>query len=190
MPNNTTTTCPLLDLSAALRNRICEQAIIKDEAVSLAPASDLVAGEPLETGAQPAVSRVCRQLRQETLPMFYARNTFRLHPENARRCRANRSEKPLLRSLRQHTEKLRRIEIHTCQHDNRYRLTVDSSLPGGYFFEVVYEDDVYNNTENGRYCTLSDPRTFDVAIAYLDKANFGSGIGGRQLVQLGKKLLC
>ena len=188
MASNSTTACPLLELPAELRNRIWEQVIVKEGPISLAPASDLADGEELETGAQPALSRVCRQIREETLPMFYAHNIFRLHPENMRRYKASRSKKPLLRSLRRHTEKLRRIEIQACQHNNRYRLTVDPSLPSGFVFEVVYEDEVYNNTETGRYCNLSDPKTFDAACVYLEKAYIGFGIYSDQLVKLCRKL--
>ncbi|KAK4548832.1 hypothetical protein LTR36_008605 [Oleoguttula mirabilis] len=45
-----------LDLPAEIRNKICEYAVVVDDALT----------------RQPAITMICRRLRKDTLPMFYA----------------------------------------------------------------------------------------------------------------------
>ncbi|KAK5119417.1 hypothetical protein LTR85_007517 [Meristemomyces frigidus] len=64
-----------LDLPAELRNRINEDVVIK-------PGGGEIEIRPVYyaphhgQSQQPAITRVCRQLRRETLPMYYAANRF------------------------------------------------------------------------------------------------------------------
>lgn len=57
----------LVGLSTKIRARICEYSVIHDEPLYV---------RPKENSHQPAIARVCRELRELTLPSFYNRNDF------------------------------------------------------------------------------------------------------------------
>jgi len=57
----------LLGIGGDIRARIYEYSIIHDEPVYV---------RPQEHSHQPALARVCRQLRDEVLPRFYSGNDF------------------------------------------------------------------------------------------------------------------
>ena len=69
------TTSPFIELPAELRNRIYEFAVIESDPIDLivccckhCPHMAIV--------VQPAVTRASRQLREESLPIFYGQNLF------------------------------------------------------------------------------------------------------------------
>ena len=70
--SETDNTCYLLELPAELRNYIYELAMSSDLLVVVGPES-----EP-DHGHQSALTKVNRQTREETLPIFYGKNTFRV----------------------------------------------------------------------------------------------------------------
>ncbi|KAK5692717.1 hypothetical protein LTR17_025348, partial [Elasticomyces elasticus] len=72
--------CSLLGLPAELRNHIFELALVsKNARVSIY----LQGGHFTPPSAtQPGISRTNRQLRQETLPIFYGQNAFEIHPSD------------------------------------------------------------------------------------------------------------
>jgi len=68
---------PLHDLPPEIRNRIWQYAVFEPE--------DVLIKQPTYQRAswmQPGITRTCKQIRQETLHMFYACNTFvaKMHP--------------------------------------------------------------------------------------------------------------
>lgn len=68
---------PLGRLSSELRNEIYELALTADKPLTICTKLSLPSGTPrAPTGSQPALTRVCRQVRKETLTMFYHTNTF------------------------------------------------------------------------------------------------------------------
>lgn len=68
---------PLFRLPAELRNIIYEMALPEDHPISVGTtpwySSTTV---PPGTGTQPALTRTCRAIRHEALPIFYAENVF------------------------------------------------------------------------------------------------------------------
>ena len=65
-----------LDLPAEIRNRIYEHALPQD-AMLLLPGA--CTHQSVTSAVQPALTRVCRQVRAEALPVFYAENCFVAH---------------------------------------------------------------------------------------------------------------
>ncbi|KAK5714263.1 hypothetical protein LTR17_017269 [Elasticomyces elasticus] len=69
--------CPLLDLAAELRNQIFALAVVEPEPQHLFRLESAADGLKASF-QQPALARVNRQIRSETLPIFYGQNVFRL----------------------------------------------------------------------------------------------------------------
>ncbi|KAK4893562.1 hypothetical protein LTR27_008029 [Elasticomyces elasticus] len=69
--------CPLLELAAELRNQIFALAVVEPEPQHLF-LLDSASGGLRASFQQPALARVNRQIRSETLPIFYGQNVFRL----------------------------------------------------------------------------------------------------------------
>ncbi|KXS99026.1 hypothetical protein AC578_6140 [Pseudocercospora eumusae] len=65
-PQTSDAPCHLLDLAAELRNHIYEYALIEDDAITFSRSKI----------AQPGLLRTCRQIREETRPIYYCRNDF------------------------------------------------------------------------------------------------------------------
>ena len=72
--------CYLLELPAEIRTYIFELAIRSDKTV-VTFRSDDYQEDTLQEATQPSLTRANRQLRLETLPLFYSLNTFVLHTE-------------------------------------------------------------------------------------------------------------
>lgn len=68
---------PLLTLPAEIRNRIYEFALINIDPLATAPQSNIIHAS--SSAIQPGLTRSCRQVRNETLKMFYTCNTFLLY---------------------------------------------------------------------------------------------------------------
>lgn len=64
----------LFHLPPELWLRICELAVIKKDPIDMTAARDL--HNQVKILAQPALTRTCRLLRREALPVFYQYNTF------------------------------------------------------------------------------------------------------------------
>ncbi|KJX92692.1 hypothetical protein TI39_contig5831g00006 [Zymoseptoria brevis] len=64
--------CGFGKLSAELRNRIYDQVLPDDDEIEVYSAN---LSKPSED-YQPPITQVCREMRAETLPMFYGRNQF------------------------------------------------------------------------------------------------------------------
>lgn len=78
MTTNAGTAEPLLlKLPPELRNYIYELALVEPYTMDL-EAED-VAGRIAEVVLQPDLTRTCKQIRQEALPIFYGRNTFEIY---------------------------------------------------------------------------------------------------------------
>ncbi|KAK4549907.1 hypothetical protein LTR36_005208 [Oleoguttula mirabilis] len=60
--------CPLLELSAELRNRIYEMALVSGEEVVVTR----------QSFAEPALIKSCHQIRDETLQVYYEQHNFAL----------------------------------------------------------------------------------------------------------------
>ncbi|PPJ51490.1 hypothetical protein CBER1_07970 [Cercospora berteroae] len=68
---------PLGRLSSELRNEIYELALTADKPLTICSKLSLPSGtRRAPIGTQPALTKVCRQIRKETLTMFYHTNTF------------------------------------------------------------------------------------------------------------------
>ncbi|KAK5127818.1 hypothetical protein LTR85_004934 [Meristemomyces frigidus] len=64
-----------LDLPPELRNRVYDDLVVTE--APLLPSACQHTSRP--SAAQPDITRVCRQIRQEALPMFYGLNQFDVH---------------------------------------------------------------------------------------------------------------
>ena len=77
------TRCHLLELPAELRTYIFELALISDKTL-VTFHLDKYQQDTLQEATQPSLTRVSRQLRSESLLLFYSCNTFILHTEGAK----------------------------------------------------------------------------------------------------------
>lgn len=68
--------CHLLKLPAELRNYIYELAIVQPSGIVIGPWRKLPPSK--EPQKQPALTRTCRQVRSEALPIFYGKNVLEL----------------------------------------------------------------------------------------------------------------
>lgn len=147
-----------------MRNRIWECAIVREEAICLQQSRDYKAGQPIETGSQPALTQTCRQIRGETLEMFYKCNTFRLYIYLLTRFRAC----GLLRALENHVHELRHVELQVCKHENRYRLDLEG--PDG---RLRLGRDLQQKSSSRRNCLVEDSSLLKSAEEYLLKQTKG-----------------
>ncbi|EMC98996.1 hypothetical protein BAUCODRAFT_31267 [Baudoinia panamericana UAMH 10762] len=79
------THCLLLGLPTELRDLIYEYALTSDKTV-VTFRLDAYQRESYNQATQPALTRVSRRVRRETLPIFYGRNSYVLHTEG-NKCR-------------------------------------------------------------------------------------------------------
>jgi len=75
--------CYLLELPAELRDAIYEFALTSSKA-TVTFRLDPWQRDTYSQALQPPLTRVSRQLRQETLPVYYGSNTFVLHTEGSK----------------------------------------------------------------------------------------------------------
>ncbi|KAK5124760.1 hypothetical protein LTR85_001473 [Meristemomyces frigidus] len=132
----TTTTndakCHLLLLPAELRNCIYELAITACTFIWMKDAR------------QPALTRTCRQIRGESLPIFYECNTFRIYDEYKSRVR--RPDAPFnFGTSASHVGEMKHMQLELCPHGRVYDVKLGANLKdyemammrGGQFFAVV-----------------------------------------------------
>ncbi|KAK6390286.1 hypothetical protein LTR65_005661 [Meristemomyces frigidus] len=74
------TTSPLLALPPELRNRIYKLALVQQYSIDLLPLRTSATDHPISCAAQqPPLTLTSRQIRQESLALFYAANTFEVY---------------------------------------------------------------------------------------------------------------
>lgn len=73
--------CPFLNLPPELRNYIYELVLLRPNSITVASSMDneAAAQVTLKAVLQPALTRTCRQLRVDGLPVFYGGNTFEIY---------------------------------------------------------------------------------------------------------------
>lgn len=104
--------CRLLALPAELRNRIYHLALVQDACIEERFSKT---DQRIPAATQPALTRVNRTIRSDTLPIFYGNYTFRLRIP---------LHKPLmicrkwLKVIEKHFTLIQRWEICCCTHDN------------------------------------------------------------------------
>ena len=70
---------PLLRLPAEIREQIWIQTVVDDAALDIIHPTISHSKRPSVRVQQPAISRACRQIRREVIPLFYRSNNFQLH---------------------------------------------------------------------------------------------------------------
>ncbi|KAF2774114.1 hypothetical protein EJ03DRAFT_134 [Teratosphaeria nubilosa] len=98
--------CHLLDLPAELRDLIYEYAVTSDKTI-VTFRLDKYQRDSYNQAVQPSLTRVNRQVRAESLPFYYACNTFVLHTEASKALDARR----WLLCNEMHLLKLRRLSL-------------------------------------------------------------------------------
>ncbi|KAF7189273.1 hypothetical protein HII31_09426 [Pseudocercospora fuligena] len=68
---------PLQKLAPELRNRIYEAVLVSDSCL-VTTCENAWFGPILPTATQPLITKVCKQMREETLRLFYNSNTFQI----------------------------------------------------------------------------------------------------------------
>ncbi|KAF2774118.1 hypothetical protein EJ03DRAFT_466 [Teratosphaeria nubilosa] len=128
------TRCRLLELAAELRNNIYELAVQESDAIDINP--DVAP----KRHAEPALSMTCRQIRRESLPLFYDVNVFsyQWQPRTL-----SRTPKSLIANM----SNMKHLELHVCRHENHYEL----HLHGG-----VWELSVRIERDLGLVCLVND----------------------------------
>ena len=179
VPTSTTSeTCRLLSLPAELRNHIWEYAVVEAKSIKIRPVRNHKDdNEPIETGAQPGITRVCSQIRGECLPMFYGQNTFRLYSANVnltKRGTFKGNTHDVLRCLRANTEKLEHLELQVCGHEDCcFKLDLDKAS-GTFSLSPRIAEGV---GEGGSWCRVSNTHAFERACSYLQRASNRSAQG-------------
>ncbi|KAK4546785.1 hypothetical protein LTR36_001517 [Oleoguttula mirabilis] len=140
---NSDTVCHLL-LAAELRNRIYELAVSDQTFIRMPDAR------------QPALTRTCRQIRNESLPLYYECNTFRIYDEHKRR--NSRPDAPVRfgpSNLR--IQEMKHIQIEMCGHGSVYNLKIGRCVKE-YEFTMVLGDSVaaYDKMKLRRRCRVND----------------------------------
>lgn len=154
--------CAFLALPAELRNRIYEFALIKDDPI------EVVLWRPCSNGAPPALTQTSRQIRSESLPIFYGLNTFRLDAEDW----FNRAIAKDTASTLSNIQLIRDMEIIVCDHGNYYRLRLNDTFDD-YSLGMVHRQG-WSTLEDLPKC-LVRPQRHAEAKAVLDLHMGGAG---------------
>ncbi|KAK5693320.1 hypothetical protein LTR17_025103 [Elasticomyces elasticus] len=151
----------LLELPAELRTQILELLLIARSSIAV---SNSGSRQPCKPATQPAISRTNRQLRHESLPIFYSANTFVLRYQllcewqfknmliaaHTWLCSMTSKQRAMLRKLVVCTHTELRTIFMLCQHTVRhYPWFSDSALPSG--LRLIVSDD---EVEDGS-CSLN-----------------------------------
>lgn len=110
--------CPLLALPAELRNRIYEFAIVESTPI------DMVMRKRTGSDAQPGLTRTCRQIRQETLQMFFQDNVFRFDCDND----LDTEQQGILSACASYLPMIKIIQLAVCSQGDYYELTTVKGL--------------------------------------------------------------
>ena len=105
--------CAFLSIPPELRNRIYQYVLIEE------PYIDINTSAEEKEGAQPALTRTCHQIRDETLPVLFGRNTFRFSLRGQ-----SFNFGPVTASL----HRLVNVQIAFCTHGTYYHLHLDKHL--------------------------------------------------------------
>lgn len=113
--------CALLSLPAELRNRIYAYALVQG------PYIYIEVDDPTQRyygcgqgGEQPGLTRTCRQIRNESLHLFYELNTFRFNSQF--------SEEIELGPTGFHVDKIKNFRFEVERHTYDITLTVNKGL--------------------------------------------------------------
>lgn len=156
--------CRLLSLPAELRNRIYEMVVVHQQPITMSHRR-----RHRLTRTPPAITRTCQQIKNESLPIFYEWNTFRLY--DACMSRRVRPDAPLcfgFTALR--LEKMKHIQIQMCQtDDNFYDMTLGPSLSDYELTAVIQKDGPATFDDAGkRRCAFVNATQLSVAKETLD----------------------
>lgn len=122
--------CALLSLPPEIRNRIYEYAVVELPCVEIHLRQHQ---EPCgHGGEQPALTRTCRQIRNESLGLFYELNAFCI--------RAGPDRPRYLGPIRSYLDKVKKAQIQIFDHPVSILLNV-SNGPANCTLDVVEEPD-------------------------------------------------
>ena len=141
--------CTLLSLPAGLRNRICELVVTRDLPtpaiyMDLSGSGKKEVISYREVQVQLSLTETCRQIRKESLPLFYELNIFLL-------AQPFRSEADLyIQRLGKYASKLRRVclVVDDCYHRYSFILDVSKGL-ANYQLDLGYRDGTVVRQEEG-----------------------------------------
>jgi hypothetical protein len=110
---------PFLSLPAELRNQIYDLSLPHEQTFAIG------SWRPNTRPMQPALTQVCKQIRSEALPMFVAKNQFRVKASTdfARRTGSTQISRPI-------SFLLQSLEIEICPYSSTYSLAVVKDLEG------------------------------------------------------------
>lgn len=109
--------CTILALPAELRNEIWKLTLIEDCPI------EIMTRKQTSAGAQPPLTRTCRQIRSESLSMFYELNTFRFN--NLYLMLRNQVHLGLTGS---YVERIKTLQFTFCNHGSYFQLSMGRSL--------------------------------------------------------------
>ena len=187
-PTVASTRCHLLQLPPELRNRIWEYAIIKENPINLMPIKYCEEKEEPESGAQPPVTQVCSQIRNEALSMFYACNIFRVHADNLSLDYKSKSKRAcegrFLRALLPQTSKLRHVEVKLCKHESYFKISLDSTN-ASFTLQTILGHSDDDELEICWTCVMSDgDAARDLLRNALAQPRLAFGLSAEELVKL------
>lgn len=120
----------LLSLPPELRNYIYDLSIPSNKTFVVGP------WRPSTRQMQPPLTRCCKQIRSEVLPMFVARNRFEVRPStDIAREKSSMLISPLISNLLQH------LEVNVCPFSTAYKVTIARDLQGIWVWNMqIYRD--------------------------------------------------
>ena len=120
--------CGLLSLPPELRNRIYE-IVVK---IDVSPIN-ICLWNAVKIDKQPAITRTCRQIRNESLPMYYQLNTFCFDASEWYLEAFRDVNGPFSALMDTYLVLMRTIRVNTCKyHDNCYFYELKLAKQGGF----------------------------------------------------------
>lgn len=121
-----------LDLAAELRNTIYDLVLVVDGVI-----------DPIKEQRQPTITRTCRQVREESLPLYYSSNTFELREfcyscnytstcyEYRKKDKRPRPAKWLAAICYENLRRIRTLRFTCAKRYDEYDLTIKQTRTGG-----------------------------------------------------------
>ena len=114
--------CALLLLPAELRGCIWELVVLEENSIDIAMFADP------KPGAQPPLTATCWQIRRESLPIFYEKNTFCISTYVRDRVCDGGWHPPSLGPVARNVHRLKNVEVRPCDHVRYYQVRLNASL--------------------------------------------------------------
>ncbi|KAK6394196.1 hypothetical protein LTR65_002042 [Meristemomyces frigidus] len=130
--------CHLLSLAAELRNRIYELVLVNDKGRIHADLDDYIYCSDNHAVLQPALTRVSREVRNDTLPIFYGQNTFQVSLDLVEVSEAKDSIRAWMTGIGDRARLFHRMELTMCCYHG-ISLVIEATGHGQMQYQLVMD---------------------------------------------------